>query len=838
MKTPLPAAFKYVSRKRRVREDRRFVAGRATYVADVTPPGTLHAAVLTSPYACARIVAIDATEALAMPGVHLVIGGAELAAATDALLVGVDAPLVKRYPLAVDRARYAGEWVAAVVADSRALAEDAREKVRVDYEPLPFLLDGEAAYEPGSTHVHPDHGSNVLLDRRFVWGDVDKTFAAAPHNLAYRVKWGRSATVPVETFGVVASWDPWREMLDVWASIQMPKYADQIARALRMPLNGVRVHQDVDVGGSYGVKRGIKHTVLAGYLSRRVARPVKLIEDRLENMRGGDMHGPERVFDVELAFDGAGLVRAMRMRALDNVGAYAGRSPLQLGKPVGSIVGPYRIGAVAYHAIAVTTNKTPQEAVRGFGQSPTNYAIETGIDRVAEALGLDRLEVRRRNFIRAEEFPYLIPSGTTYDSGDYHTVMKKTLDHVGWEALVAERDKLRASGLLVGIGVASCLEPSGANSSFEPLLNPKNTSTTWPESCRLIVDALGAATLAIHTTSSGQGHETLAATVAGEVLDIDPDSIRVVRPTSLESLPGNSPVGSRMAIMLGGAVHHAARELRTKLIAIGAHRLGVPAASVRYRDGGVEDPASGRAIEWLDIVNLAHRHMHLIPPGMEPSLAVSHIMQVPTGGTLPTPDGRVQMYPCFSFEFHVVLVAIDPQIGKPHIRRYVIGHDCGTVINPDIVRGMTLGGIAHGIGAALLEEFAYDGEGQLVAQSFMDYLLPSAHEVPEVEIVHHVTPSPNTVLGQKGSGESGYLGSPAALSSAINDAVRHLGLRFESLPMRISAIGDAIATATSVPSPLVGEGQGGGDGRTSAVVVPPTPNPSPQGGGESRGGSK
>ena len=447
-----------------------------------------------------------------------------------------------------------------------------------------------------------------------------------------------------------------------------------------------------------------------------------------------------------------GLVHAMRMRALDNVGAYAGRSPLQLGKPVGAIVGPYRIGAVAYHAIAVTTNKTPQEAVRGFGQAPTNYAIETGIDRVAEALGLDRLEVRRRNFIRADEFPYLIPSGSTYDSGDYHTVVKKTLDHADWEALVAERDKLRASGLLAGIGVASCLEPSGGNSSFEPLLNAKNTTTTWMESCRIMVDALGTITVTIHTTSSGQGHETLAATVAGEALQIDPDRIRVVRATSLESLPGNSPVGSRMAIMLGGAVHHAANQVRDKLIAIAAHRLGVPASALRYRNGGVEDPASGRAIEWIDLVTLAHRHFHLLPPGMAPGIAVDHIMQVPTGEKLPTADGRVQMYPCYSFEFHVVLVSIDPEIGKPEIRRYVIGHDCGTVINPDIVRGMTLGGIAHGIGAALLEEFAFDGEGQLVAQSFMDYLLPSAHEVPEVEIVHHVTPSPHTVLGPEGLG--------------------------------------------------------------------------------------
>src|SRR5262245_4568515 len=218
MATPAPRSFKYVSRKRRVREDRRFVAGRATFVGDVTPPGTLHAAVLTSPYACARIAAIDVAAALAMPGVHLVVGGHELAAATAPLLIGVDAPLVKRYPLAVERARYSGEWVAAVVADSRALAEDACEAIAIGYDPRPFLLDGEAAYELGSAPVHPDHGSNVLLDKRFVWGDVDQAFVAAPHKLVYRVKWGRNATVPIETFGVVASWDPWRELLDVWAS--------------------------------------------------------------------------------------------------------------------------------------------------------------------------------------------------------------------------------------------------------------------------------------------------------------------------------------------------------------------------------------------------------------------------------------------------------------------------------------------------------------------------------------------------------------------------------------------------------------------------------------------
>jgi 2-furoyl-CoA dehydrogenase large subunit len=485
------------------------------------------------------------------------------------------------------------------------------------------------------------------------------------------------------------------------------------------------------------------------------------------------------------------------MRAIDNVGAYTGRAPLQLGKPVGAIVGPYRIGAVAYQAIAVTSNKTPQEAVRGFGQAPTNYAIETGIERVAEALGLDSVEARRRNFIGRDQFPYLIPSGTTYDSGDYHAVAARTLDHVGWSNLLAERARLRTAGALAGIGIASCLEPSGANSAFEPLLNPKNTTTTWMESCRITVDALGGVTLTIHTASAGQGHETLAATAAGEVLECDPDRIRVVRATSLESLPGSSPVGSRMAIMLGGAVYHAAHKLRRQLVGLAAHRLGVAAANLGYRNGGVEDKVSGRAVEWMELVEIAHRHHHLLPPQTEPGLAAMHVMQVPTGGALPTADGRIHMYPCFSFEFHVVLLSIDRELGTAKIHRYVVGHDCGTVINPDIVRGMTLGGIAHGIGAALFEEHAFDAQGQPISQTFMDYLLPSAHDVPQVEIVQHVTPSPHTVFGQKGSGESGYLGSPAALANAINDAVRPLRIRFEALPIRIAAIGDAIACANA-----------------------------------------
>ena len=792
--------FHFVSTDRRVREDRRFVVGKGRFAADLALPSAKHVAVVTCPHPAARILAIDKTAALAMPGVHYVVDGRELAAATQPLLAGLDTPKVQRRPLAIDVARYAGEWVAAVVADTRALAEDAAELVRVDYQASPFVLDGEAAYAPGSPIVHADHGSNVLLDRTFVWGEVEKDFADSPHQLSLRLKWGRSSTVPIETFAVVASWDPWREILDVYASVQMPRFPDQVALALKLPGSSVRVHNDVDVGGSYGVKRGIKHAVVVGYLSRRLGFPVRLVEDRLENMRGGDGHGPERNFDVAVAFDDSGVIRSMKMRALDNVGAYAGRSPFQLGKPIGAIVGPYRIQSVQYRAIAVTSNKTVQEAVRAFGQSPTNYAIERAIEEVARHRGLDRLEVRRRNLIRAEQFPYLIPSGTTYDSGDYHAVIDKVIARADYGGLVAERDRLRGQGLLAGIGMAACLEPSGANSTFELLLNPKNETTTYIDSCRINVDLGGAVTATIHTLSAGQGHETLVATVIGEVLEIDPERIRVVRPDSLSSLPSQTPVGSRMAIMLGGAAFHAAQKLKSRLLAIAAHDLKIPPERASYDAGDVFDRAAAQnRRSWAELVTIAHRHFHRLPPNTEPGLAFTHVMQVPTGGQLPTADGRVQMYPCFAFEFHLLLMVIDPDLGKSEIKRYFVGHDCGTVINPKIVRGMTMGGIAHGIGAALYEEFAYDAQGQLVAQSLMDYLLPSAHEVPPVEVIHHVTPSPHTVFGQKGSGESGYLGAPAAIVGAVNDAVGPLGIVVNRLPIKMTQLADMIAAARQRP---------------------------------------
>ncbi|MEY3380378.1 MAG: Carbon monoxide dehydrogenase large chain [Pseudomonadota bacterium] len=788
-----PPNFKYIGKHRRAVEHKRFVRGQGRYAADIQLPGQLHVAIVASPYASARIVRIDTEAALQMPGVHAVVTGEELQAHTEPMLPGVDAPKVRRYALAHGVVRYSGEWVVAVVAESRALAEDAAELVEVDYEVSPQVINPVEAMQADAPLVHPEQGSNVIFDRTFNWGPVDQDMAACAHQLSYSVQWSRNATVPIETFAVCCQWNDSTGILDVWASVQMPKFPDQVAKALRLPGNAVRVHFDVDVGGSYGVKRGLKHTVLVGYLAKRLGRAVRFIEDRLENMRGGDMQGPDRRFEVTLGFDADGTIRSMRMHALDDIGAYSGRSPLQLGKPVGAIVGPYRIGSVQYRATAVLTHKTPQEAVRGFGQSPTNYAIETGIDKVARFLQIDRFALRERNLIARHEFPYLIPSGTQYDSGDYRTVLAKARQAIDLEELLRERDRLRAQGFYAGVGISTCLEPSGGNSSFEPLFNPKNETTTWMDSCLVRVDLSGHITALMGTSSSGQAHETLVSTVVAEILQRDPEAIRVLHADSLNALPSNSPVGSRMAIMLGGAAANAAKKIRAKLLQLAAHQLQCAVDTLAYEGGDVLSKSNpGQRLGWDALVEIAHRKYHLLPPGMEPGLQEKFVWEVPTGGTLPTPDGRVQMYPCHSFEAHLLLLSIDPQTYKVKLHRYVCGHDCGVMISPDVVHGMTYGGIAHGLGAALMEKFAYTPAGQLLTGTFMDYLIPSAMEVPAISIVDHCTPSPLTEFGQKGSGEAGYLGSPAAIASAVNDALSVQGVSLDQLPMTPQALWQAL----------------------------------------------
>jgi 2-furoyl-CoA dehydrogenase large subunit len=787
--------YRYVSRKRRTKEGKRFVTGAGKFMQDVRMPDVKHVAPLPSPYPRAKILSVDVSEALAMPGVLAAVTGNEIAAATEPLFQGLDVPKLRWYPLAHQLTRYAGEWVAAVCAETRALAEDACENIKVEYEPLEAIVDPEAALKPGAPLVHPDHGSNLLYSGQFVWGPVDREFAAAKHKIRYRTRWGRSATVPIETYGALARWDKGTEMLDVWASIQMTNFAEQLARALRLPNNAVRLNQDVDVGGSYGTKRGMKHTVLVSYLSRKLGFPVRMVEDRLENMAAGDSHGPDRIFEVEMAYDDDGTIRAMKMAAIDDAGAYPGRAPFQLAKPITAIVGPYRIRAVEYRPTSVTTNKAGEVAVRGFGQSPTNWTIETGVDRIARHLGIDRIELRKRNFIGKDQFPWEIPSGTKYDSGDYHTVLDKALKLANYDELKKRRDAIRAKGNLAGIGIATILEPSGGNNIHENLLNPKLPVTTYMEACQVRIDVNGVITAMMGTTTSGQGHETLVSTIVGEELERDPDSIRVIHADSLVGLVTRSPVASRMAIMLGGAATGAAQKLRAKLVAIAAHNLGCKPEEIEY-DGGdaINTRDRSKKLTWDRLCQIAHQRYDLMPPGMEPALQEQYVQQVPGGGQMPDKDQRVQIYPCFAFQAHVPLVEIDRDTGKVTILDYAIAHDCGTVINPQIVRGMIIGGIAHGIGAALYEKFAYAPDGQFLSASFVDYVMPSVHEIPDVKDVEHCTPSPLTSHGQKGSGEGGYMGAPAAIGSAVNDALAPLGLALDELPMRMADIERLLAT--------------------------------------------
>ena len=373
-------------------------------------------------------------------------------------------------------------------------------------------------------------------------------------------------------------------------------------------------------------------------------------------------HGPDRIFDMEVAFDDEGIMHSLKIKATDDAGCYPGRAPLQLGKPVSAIVGPYRIKSASYNAISVTTNKTSQEAVRGFGQAPTNFAIEAMVDKVARKLGMDRDEVRRRNMIRADEFPYRIPSGSEYDSGDYHTVLDKLQTSAGWQELLTKRDAIRAEGKLAGVGISTCLEPSGGNSSFEPFFNPKNDTTTWMESCLIKVDMLGSITALMGTSTSGQGHESLLSVVIGEILERDPDTIRGVHAESLGALPSNSPVGSRMAIMLGGAAAGAAEKIKKQLLEIAAHNFQLPVDRLIYDGGDISvegDP--DKVMNWHLLIDIAHRQYHKMPLGSEPGLQAQHTWEVPTGGALPAEDGTVQMYPCYAFEAHIPLIAIDPR---------------------------------------------------------------------------------------------------------------------------------------------------------------------------------
>jgi CO/xanthine dehydrogenase Mo-binding subunit len=772
--------FRHIGRPTPVIEDRRFVRGRGRYINDLELPGMLHLGVVPAPVAHARLVSVDVSRALAAPGVVAAITGAELVRWMDPIPQELDLPGVRWYPLAVDKVRVAGEWVAAIVATSRAAAEDAAELVELGYEELPPVVDPEEALAPSSPVLHEAHGSNVVWHDTLTWGDVDGAFERAEHTFQYRFRWHRHSGVPLETFGCVASKQS--GMLDVWASHQNPGIQQEMMEVLRLP--SVRVQMDVDVGGSYGSKRGRKQMYLTAVAALVTERPVKFIEDRLENMQSSDGHGPDRVYRIRVAAGADGVVQAIDVHLVEDLGAYCGRGPRQILKPTAAVVGPYRIPNVRYGGYGVLTCKTNQVPFRGAGQSPHNFLLERTMDQVARELGIDRVELRRRNYIRRDEFPYQTPSGNVYDSGDYEGAMDLAIEKADLEALKQEQAAARHKGRLVGIGIAGAIEPSGG--------------ITDPEGARLQVDERGRVVATIGFQSSGQGHESMVTQIVCEELGVEPEDVIVQRAHGMGGIVGGATTASRMTLMLGSALHLAAGKVRAKLTQIAAHVLEVAPEDVvvegaRYHVAG----APSRGSDLRELAGLAYRRRELLPAGMEPGLVEDAVYGGPDHVR---PRSGARAFASFAFDFHIPVVEVDPETYQVRFLRYVVVHDCGTVINPLVVDGFVYGGIGHGVGGALYERFSYDERGLLRAATFMDYLMPTAAEVPHVELHTMETPTPVHPYGAKGTAEGAYMTAPAAIASAVEDALAPLGVLVDEIPItptllfeRVGAPGPSIS---------------------------------------------
>jgi CO/xanthine dehydrogenase Mo-binding subunit len=760
-----------------VLEDRRFVRGRGRYINDLDLAGMLHVAIVPAPVAHARLISVDVSRVLKYPGVVTAFTGAEIQRWMQPLPQEfLDLPDVHWYPLATDKIRVAGEWLAAVVATSRAEAEDAAEAVEYQYEELPPLVDPEEALLPGAPLLYEGIGSNVAAHDSWDFGDVDAVFARADHVFEYRYRWHRHSGVPLETFGCVAATRP-DGSLDIWASQQNPGIQQEMMDNLNLP--SARVHMDVDIGGSYGSKRGKKQMYIAAVSSLMTQRPVKFMEDRVENLVSGDNHGPDRVYRTRAAVSHDGILQALDIYVIEDVGAYGGRVGIR--KPVTALGGPYRVPNIRYSGDMVFTCKTNQVPFRGAGQAPHNFMLERTIDLIARDLGIDRIELRLKNYIRQDEFPYATPSGSIYDSGNYEGAMELLLKASDFEALRAEQAKARSEGRIVGIGIAGCLEPSG-------------TPTGGPEGSRIEIDPRGRVVATIGFQSAGQSHETMVTQIICDELGVEPGDVLVQRQSGMGGIIGGATTGSRMTLMLGGALHQAAEKVRAKLRRLAAHAFEVDEADIvvqRSRYSVAGDPTRVKELKELAAIAYPRREAgQRLPEDMEPGILEHVVFAGPK-----MKEGQ-RYFPSYAFDYHLVMVEIDPATYEIKFRRYVVVHDCGTIINPLVVEGFVFGGIGHGVGGALYEHFAYDPNGMLTTASFMDYLIPTASEIPPIELHTMETPSPVHPYGAKGTAEGSYMTAPAAIASAVEDALAPFGARIVEVPITPVMVHSLIAAAT------------------------------------------
>jgi 2-furoyl-CoA dehydrogenase large subunit len=806
------AQQKWVGQPLKRAEDPRLLTGAGAFVADL-PFKNLHAAaILRSPYVHARIRAIDCSEAARAPGVVAIITGADAKALTRPFAVGVQAP-VKYYCIAVDKVRFVGEPVAVVVARDRYLAEDALDLIQVDYEPLPAVVDPERALDPGAPVLHEEAGSNLACHRHVKYGDPDRAFEQADVVIRERLRYPKYSSTPIETYGVVAAYEPTSGVLTVTSNFMGPFIMHAlVGRALQLPENKLRFIVAPEIGGSFGIKTSIfPYLALIGLAAIKAGVTVRWIEDRREHLLASSS-GTDRVAYRELAARKDGTILGMRCRWFDNVGGYI-RSP-EPGctfRPTSNWVGPYRVQNLDVDASSVMTNKSLTGPNRGYACGHLYFEIERMVDLLAERLGMDPAEVRRRNFIQPSEFPYRTPTGGLYDSGDYPATFEKALEVAGYGELREQQKRARAEGRLFGIGLAVAADPSVSNMGYVTVaLDPEvrarpeyRAKSGAIEAATVKIDPLGKVIVIMGTAPQGQGHRTIVAQIVADELGLAPEEITVVDEmdtfTRIWGISSGT-YSSRFGSIGTSAAALAARKLKAKLVHLASALMETPAESLVLREGRVyPKSAGGPSLSIKDLAGQAHWNTESFPLEMEAGLEATAVFKFPEAKA-PDQQDRVNSSNTYGFIAEVMAVEIDRETAAVKILRYVTVHDAGTIINPAIVEGQILGGALHGLGAALYEELAYDPDGQFLAGSFMDYLVPTAMEAPNVEIAHIETPSPFTTLGAKGLGESSSMTVPAVVANAVSDALKPLGVRVTELPITPSGLWTLMEGARSKAS--------------------------------------
>ena len=750
------------------KEDPRLLTGRGRYVGDLRLPGMLHVAMLRSPHAHARIGVIDVEAARRMAGVVDVVTFADLGAAATMLPIVPVEPALRGKNVTVlagDRARYVGEVVAAVVADSRYVAEDARDAITVEYEPLPAVQTLAPADD--GVPVHDDVPDNVAGRLTYRTGDVDAAVARAPHVLRERFTAGRGGGQPMEPRGVTA--DVRGGLLTVWASTQVPHQIRQfIGHVLGLPAHTIRVITP-DVGGGFGAKLIVyQEDVLVPFLALRLERPVQWLEDRLEHMAAATQER-QQVHDVTVAFDDEGRILGFRDHFAHDTGAYTPRGLVLPRLTASMLSGPYRIPSLEIELTSLYTNRVPVTPYRGAGQPHAVFVIERVMDRIAQETGRDPAQVRFTNLVTPGEMPYDVgvphyrePTTVIYESGDYPATLRRALEIADYEARAGRCALARRAGRPRGVGIACYVDITG--------VGPYEGATVR-------VDPAGRISVFTGAPSQGQSHETTFAQICADELGVTPADVTILEGDTGTIGYGVGTFASRAAVVAGSAIALAARDVRARACALAARLLGVREDEVEQRGAEFAVPGDSRAVSFAQLAAAAG----LPAPGHDPGLEATRFFQPP--GTT------------YAHGAHVVEVEVDPATAAVTVMGYWVTHDCGRLINPLVVEGQIQGGIAMGLGNALLEEAIYGDDGQPLATSFMDYLLPTATDVPSVTMDHLETPATVNPLGMKGAGESGTLPVPAVIAAAVENALSGRGVVIREMPVSVRRL-DALLRPT------------------------------------------